>query len=52
VDAVEAIVRERRAAGEVSLRQLTGRVNERLGPFPEFATEIAAGVRSHASSLI
>jgi glyoxylase-like metal-dependent hydrolase (beta-lactamase superfamily II) len=51
VDAVEAIVRERRAAREVSLRQLTDRVNERLGPFPEFATEIAAGVRSHLALL-
>jgi glyoxylase-like metal-dependent hydrolase (beta-lactamase superfamily II) len=51
VDAVEAIVRERRAAGETDLRQLTERVNERLGPFPEFATETAAGVRSHLAAL-
>ncbi len=51
VDAVEAVVREGRAAGELGLRQLTARVNERLGPFPEFTTEIAAGVRSHLSEI-
>ncbi len=50
VDAVEAIVREERAAGVVGLRELTDRVDERLGPFPEFATEIAAGVRSHLAA--
>ena len=50
VDAVEAIVLAARAAGEVRLRELTDRVNEQLGPFPEFATEIAAGVRSHLAS--
>jgi glyoxylase-like metal-dependent hydrolase (beta-lactamase superfamily II) len=51
VDAVETVVRDGRAAGETGLRQLTQRVNERLGPFPEFTTEIAAGVRSHLSAL-
>jgi glyoxylase-like metal-dependent hydrolase (beta-lactamase superfamily II) len=51
VDAVEAIVRAGHAAGEIRLRELTDRVNEELGPFPEFATEIAAGVRSHLASL-
>jgi glyoxylase-like metal-dependent hydrolase (beta-lactamase superfamily II) len=51
VDAVEAIVREERAAGEADLRELTRRVDERLGPYPEFATEIAAGVRSHLAAL-
>lgn len=47
VDQVEAIVRERRADGLTGLRELTEHVNQRLGPFPEFTTEIAAGVRSH-----
>ncbi len=47
VDAVEAIVRDACAAGETDLRRLTERVNEQMGPFPEFSTEIAAGVRSH-----
>jgi hypothetical protein len=51
VDAVEAIVREGRAEGETSLRRLTERANERLGPFPEFSTEIAAGIRSHLSTV-
>jgi glyoxylase-like metal-dependent hydrolase (beta-lactamase superfamily II) len=51
VDAVDAIVRASHAAGEVRLRELTDRVNQELGPFPEFATEIAAGVRSHLASL-
>lgn len=50
VDAVEAIVRERLAAGEVGLREITRAVDQRLGPFPEFATEIAAGVRSHLAA--
>jgi hypothetical protein len=51
VDEVEAIVREERASGETRLRELTERVDARLGPFPEFATEIAAGVRSHLAAL-
>jgi glyoxylase-like metal-dependent hydrolase (beta-lactamase superfamily II) len=50
VDAVEAIVSEQRATGEMRLKELTDRVNESLGPFPEFATEIAAGVRSHLAA--
>ena len=51
VDAVETIVRAGHAAGEVRLRELTDQVNGELGPFPEFATEIAAGVRSHLASF-
>lgn len=51
VDSVEAIVRAGYADGEVRLRELTDRVNAELGPFPEFATEIAAGVRSHLACL-
>jgi glyoxylase-like metal-dependent hydrolase (beta-lactamase superfamily II) len=51
VDAVDSIVRAGRKDGEVRLRELTDRVNAELGPFPEFATEIAAGVRSHLASL-
>ena len=51
VDAVEAIVREAYAQGETSLRGLTERVIARLGPYPEFSTEIAAGVRSHLSTV-
>jgi hypothetical protein len=33
----------------ISLWELTDRVDERLGPYPGFATEIAAGVRSHVA---
>jgi hypothetical protein len=51
VDEVERVAREGRAAGETRLRQLTERVDARVGPFPEFATEIAAGVRSHLAAL-
>jgi glyoxylase-like metal-dependent hydrolase (beta-lactamase superfamily II) len=50
VDAVEAIVREQVAAGVSDLREISNRVDQRLGPFPEFATEIAAGVRSHLAA--
>ena len=52
VDAVEAIVRDERARGETDLRRVTERVNEQLGPFPEFATEIAAGIRSHLTAVV
>ena len=51
VDAVDSIVRAGHEDGEIRLRELTDRVNAQLGPFPEFATEIAAGVRSHLTSL-
>jgi glyoxylase-like metal-dependent hydrolase (beta-lactamase superfamily II) len=51
VDEVEAVVRAGVPAGETSLRELTERVNERLGPFPEYWTEIAAGVRSHLATV-
>jgi glyoxylase-like metal-dependent hydrolase (beta-lactamase superfamily II) len=51
VDAVDSIVRAGREDGEVRLREVTDRVNAELGPYPEFATEIAAGVRSHLASL-
>ena len=51
VDAVEAIVREQRSAGLTDLRRLTDQVNRQLGPYPEFTTEIAAGVRSHLAAL-
>ena len=52
VDEVEAVVRQGRDEGEVGLRELTERVDEQLGPFPEFTTEIAAGVRSHLAQLM
>jgi glyoxylase-like metal-dependent hydrolase (beta-lactamase superfamily II) len=51
VDAVEAVVREALAGGESGLPQLVERVDQRLGPYPEFTTEIAAGVCSHLAAL-
>lgn len=51
VDAVEAIVREAMESGETRLKELTDLVDQRLGPFPEFATELAAGIRSHLAAL-
>jgi glyoxylase-like metal-dependent hydrolase (beta-lactamase superfamily II) len=51
VDAVEAVVRAAHATGETGLRELTDRVNLELGPFSEFVTEIAAGVRSHLALM-
>jgi len=51
VDAVEAIVRAALSHGETRLRELTDQVNAELGPFPEFTTEIAAGVRSHLAAV-
>jgi glyoxylase-like metal-dependent hydrolase (beta-lactamase superfamily II) len=51
VDAVDTVVRDGVATGETGLRELTARVDSQLGPFPEFVTEIAAGVRSHVAAL-
>jgi glyoxylase-like metal-dependent hydrolase (beta-lactamase superfamily II) len=50
VDAVEGVVREQVAVGVTGLRELTAAVDARLGPYPEFTTEIAAGVRSHMAA--
>ncbi len=47
VDAVEAAVRESVAAGDNGLYEVTRRVDQQLGPFPEYAKELGAGVRSH-----
>jgi hypothetical protein len=44
-------VREAAKSGETRLKELTELVNHRLGPFPEFTTELAAGIRSHLAAL-
>jgi glyoxylase-like metal-dependent hydrolase (beta-lactamase superfamily II) len=44
-DRVEEIARDGVAEGVTGLWPLTERVNERLGPYPEFTTEIGALVR-------
>jgi glyoxylase-like metal-dependent hydrolase (beta-lactamase superfamily II) len=45
-DEVEAAVRAELAAGTTALWPLTRRLDERLGPYPEFANELGALVRS------
>jgi len=47
---VESAVREEVAAGTHGLRELTDRINERFGPYPEFTTELAALVRAVAAA--
>jgi glyoxylase-like metal-dependent hydrolase (beta-lactamase superfamily II) len=47
---VEDAVRQEIAAGTHGLRELTDRVNERFGPYPEFTTELAALVRAVAAA--
>lgn len=47
---VEDAVRQEIAAGTHGLRELTGRINERFGPYPEFTTELAALVRAVAAA--
>jgi glyoxylase-like metal-dependent hydrolase (beta-lactamase superfamily II) len=49
VDSVEAAVRESLAAGHTGLYEVTQRVDQQLGPYPEYAKELGAGVRSHLS---
>ena len=49
VDSVQAAVAESVAAGQTGLYEVTQRVDAQLGPFPEYAKELGAGVRSHLS---
>jgi glyoxylase-like metal-dependent hydrolase (beta-lactamase superfamily II) len=46
---VENAVRAEVAAGTHGLRELTDRMNEQFGPYPEFTTELAALVRAAAA---
>lgn len=46
---IERAVREEVAAGTHGLRELTDRINDRFGPYPEFPTELAALVRAAAA---
>ena len=50
VDDVERVVRAALVDGTTDLWQLTQRVNEALGPFPEFTSELGATVREAARS--
>jgi glyoxylase-like metal-dependent hydrolase (beta-lactamase superfamily II) len=44
---VDDVVRSALAAGTTGLWEVTKLVDERLGPFPEFMTELGATVRAH-----
>jgi len=46
-DRVEEVVREGLRSGVTDLWELTRLADERLGPYPDFAIEIGAGVRAH-----
>ncbi len=48
---VHSVVREGLGEGITDLRELARRTDERLGPYPEFAHELAAGVRAHITVL-
>ena len=48
---VHSVVSEGVQSGTTDLRELTRRAEERLGPYPEFAHELAAGVRAHMALL-
>jgi glyoxylase-like metal-dependent hydrolase (beta-lactamase superfamily II) len=50
-DEVESAVREELAAGTTGLWPLTQRLDERLGPYPEFRNELGAFVRSALAVL-
>ena len=48
-DELVLAVREEVASGTLGLRELTERMHERFGPYPEFPTELAASVRAAAA---
>jgi glyoxylase-like metal-dependent hydrolase (beta-lactamase superfamily II) len=48
-EALGAVVRDGLAAGISGLWELTQLADERLGPYPEFMTELGASVRSHVA---
>src|SRR5215218_5774079 len=48
---VHGVVREGLQDGTTDLRELTRRADARLGPYPQFSHELAAGVRAHLAML-
>jgi glyoxylase-like metal-dependent hydrolase (beta-lactamase superfamily II) len=50
-EALEALVRSGLEEGVTDLWELTQRADEKLGPYPDFMTELGAGVRAHAYGL-
>jgi glyoxylase-like metal-dependent hydrolase (beta-lactamase superfamily II) len=49
--ALDAVVREGLEAGTSGLWELTQLADARLGPYPEFMTELGASVRAHVESV-
>jgi len=49
--ALDAVVREAVAGGTTDLWELTQLANERLGPYPEWTTELGASVRAHLDAV-
>jgi glyoxylase-like metal-dependent hydrolase (beta-lactamase superfamily II) len=50
-DLVEEVIAEGLGRGDTDLWELTQLADERLGPYPDFAIEIGAGVRAHLAAL-
>ena len=50
-DRVHGVTREGLKGGITDLKELTELADEKLGPYPDFAIEIGAGVRAHAGLL-
>jgi glyoxylase-like metal-dependent hydrolase (beta-lactamase superfamily II) len=50
-ESLEALVRSGLEEGTTDLWRLTQRADEKLGPYPDFMTELGAPVRAHAHSL-
>lgn len=50
-DEVHEATREGINSGITGLKELTEFADETLGPYPDFAVEIGAGVRAHAALL-
>jgi glyoxylase-like metal-dependent hydrolase (beta-lactamase superfamily II) len=48
---LHSVVSEGAQSGTTDLWELTRRADERLGPYPEFMHELAAGVRAHMALL-
>ncbi len=47
---LEALVRQAVAGGTTDLWELTKLANDRLGPYPEWTTELGASVRAHLAA--
>jgi glyoxylase-like metal-dependent hydrolase (beta-lactamase superfamily II) len=50
-DELDEVVRDRVRRGVTDLWELTQRADERVGPYPEFMTELGASVRAHTARV-